>query len=160
MPKAIPKPNAKRGRPTKYTKAIASRILLRLSMGESLRSVCRDKDMPDESTVRDWAICDRDGFSPQYAKARDCGLDAMADELLEIADDASNDWMENHNPDNPGWVANQEHIARSRLRLDTRKWLMSKMAPKRYGDRIEQHLTGDFNVTQITETFISPGDKK
>ena len=80
---------------------------------------------------------DVQGFAAHYAKARDAGLEEMADELLEITDDASNDWMERHDPDNPGFALNGEHVQRSRLRVDTRKWILSKLAPKRYGDRLE-----------------------
>jgi hypothetical protein len=50
--------------------------------------------MPAEATVRLWAAEDREGFSAQYARARDIGLDALAEEVLEIADDGRNDWIE------------------------------------------------------------------
>lgn len=91
--------------------------------------------MPHESTVRSWAVSDYNGFYTQYARARDIGLDAMADEILDIADDGSNDWMAKNDPDNPGYSLNGEHSSRSRLRVDTRKWYLSKLAPKRYGDK-------------------------
>lgn len=68
----------------------------------------------------------------------------MADELLEIADDGTNDWMERIDGDGAGvgWVLNGEHVQRSRVRIDTRKWLLSKMAPKRYGDKQSFELSG------------------
>ena len=64
----------------------------------------------------------------------------MEDELLEIADDATNDWMEKRDRDGEaiGWMVNGEHIQRSRVRIDTRKWIMSKRAPKKYGDRVSR----------------------
>ncbi len=67
------------------------------------------------------------------------------DDLLEIADDGRNDWVEKRNAQGEviGWTVNGEHIQRSRARIDTRKWLMSKRAPKKYGDRIETTLVGD-----------------
>lgn len=67
----------------------------------------------------------------------------MADEILEISDDGSNDWMERLGKEGEpaGWQLNGEHVQRSRLRVDTRKWILSKLAPKRYGDKL-QH-TGD-----------------
>lgn len=81
------------------------------------------------------------GFSAQYARARDIGLDAMADEILEISDDGTNDWMEKEGRDGTThYVVNGEAMGRSRLRVDTRKWLLSKIAPKRYGDSLT--LTG------------------
>jgi hypothetical protein len=102
-------------------------------------------------TVRRWYVDDREGFSSQYAQARDTGLDAMADELLEIGDDGSNDWMERHGQDSAGWLANGEHVQRSRLRVDTRKWLLSKMAPKRYGDKL-QHTGADGEGPIVIQT--------
>jgi len=96
--------------------------------------------MPADSTVRLWALNDQGpGFSAQYAQARDLGLDAMADELLEISDDSSGDERETE----AGVVMNTEFAARSRLRVDTRKWFLSKLAPKRYGDRLDVAVTGD-----------------
>lgn len=67
----------------------------------------------------------------------------MADELLEVADDARNDWMERQD-DNGGssWKVNGEHIQRSRLRVDTRKWMLSKALPKVFGDKITQTVEG------------------
>ena len=109
------------GRRSTYDQAIADEICRRLALGESLRSVCRDPEMPDESTVRQWTYDDNGpigaAFAPQYARARDKGLDAMADQVLDIADDSS-DWQ------------------RARLQMDARRWYLSKLAPKRYGDRI------------------------
>ena len=137
----IAKTPKKRGRPSRYTEEIAVKICRRLAAGESLRSICRDEALPHESTVRAWAVDDHKGFSTQYARARDLGLEAMADEILEICDDGSNDWMERLDKDGEatGWQLNGEHVQRSRLRADARKWLLSKLAPKRYGDRL-QHV--------------------
>ena len=127
------------GRPTKYTAGLAEAICERLASGESLRAICRDGTMPAESTVRGWVKDDREGFSAQYMRVRDIGLDAMADELLAIADDGSND---TYKTDDGKVITDHDHIQRSRLRVDTRKWLLSKMAPKRYGDRQHLEMTG------------------
>lgn len=94
-----------------------------------------------------------EGFSPQYARARDIGLDAVADEMLDIADDGRNDWMENNNPENPGYLFNGEHSSRSKLRVDTRKWYLAKLAPKKYGDKTSMELTGaNGGPVQISDT--------
>lgn len=125
------------GRPSKFTPKLAADICARLATGESLRSICRDEGMPSDSTVRQWALDDVQGFSAQYARARDLGLDAMADEVFDIADDGRNDWIEREDKrGNPYVALNDEAIARSRLRFDARRWYLSKLAPKRYGDRI------------------------
>lgn len=113
------------GRLTNYTPEIAATICSRLAMGESLRSICKADDMPAESTVRNWVVDDREGFAAQYTRARDTGLDCMADEVMEIADDKTDDYQ------------------RSRLRFDARRWYLSKLAPKRYGDKVTQEHVGD-----------------
>jgi hypothetical protein len=100
--------------------------------------------MPAESTVRSWALEDREGFSAQYARAREIGYHAMADEVLDIADDGRNDWMEREGAS----VLNAEAIARSRLRFDARRWLLSKALPKIYGDKqVVDHQSSDGSMT-------------
>jgi hypothetical protein len=128
---------SKIGRPSLYTPELAVEICHRLSECGSLREVCRSEDMPDEVTVRRWAVEDRGGFSAQYAKAREIAYASLAEELLEIADDGSNDWMERNHGEDAVWVTNGEAVARSRLRVDTRKWLLSKVLPKLYGDKLQ-----------------------
>ena len=97
--------------------------------------------MPAASTVFKWLVDNR-AFSEQYARAREAQADSLFDEMLEIADDARNDWMERRGEEDAGWVANGEHIQRSRLRLDARKWMAGKLRPKKYGEKITQELTG------------------
>jgi len=123
-----------------YSSELATEILARLEAGESLRSICKDVHMPSESTVRRWAGEDVEGFQESYARARDMGLDAMTDRLLEIADDA--------NQDN-----DQIAVQRSRLMVDTRKWILSKLAPKRYGDRLLQEISGPDGGAIRTQTI-------
>lgn len=68
----------------------------------------------------------------------------MADEVIDISDDGSNDWMEKFSKEGEaiGWTINGEHVQRSKLRVDTRKWLLSKCLPKIYGERVSTELTG------------------
>lgn len=148
------------GRPSSYTPEIASRICEMLTSGMTLREVCRAEGMPAESTVRTWVLDDREGFYAQYAKAREVGYHAMADELVEIADDGKNDWMERQDEDEQRtYVLNGEHVQRSRLRLDTRKWLLSKALPKIYGDKITQEVTGkDGGPIEVRRSIVDPRD--
>lgn len=141
-------------RTSAYTPEIAEAVCRRLSAGESLRSICRDDAFPPESTVRGWAHDNREGFAAQYAHARELQAHAIADELLEIADDARNDWMERQQGDDTVTVLNSEHVQRSRLRLDTRKWLLSKMLPKVYGDKL-QHANAAGDGDQVTKVEYS-----
>lgn len=129
------------GRPSGYTQEIADRICAQLSAGMSLRTVCKAEDMPDAATVYRW-LRTQSEFCEQYTRAKEDAADAFAEEMLDIADEASNDWMEVHDKDNPGYRFNGEHVNRSRLRVDTRKWIASKLKPKKYGDRVQTELTG------------------
>lgn len=126
-----------------YTQELAATICDRLVNGESLRSICRDEGMPAPSTVCLW-LTQNASFAEQYAHAREAQADTLADEILEISDDARNDWMKrNHGEDDPGWVVNGEHVQRSRLRIDSRKWIASKLKPRKYGDKLENTHVGD-----------------
>lgn len=114
---ATAKANGHRKPPVRYSDELGDLICQRLRNGETLRSICESEDMPTESTVREWASEDTP-FAAHYARARELGYQKMADDLVAIADE-------------PG------DAHRNRLRVDTRKWLLSKALPKIYGDRIE-----------------------
>ena len=104
--------------------------------------------MPPESTVRLWVLDNREGFAARYARARDLLLEHWADETIEIADDGSNDWMTRNEVD----VANSDHISRSRLRVDQRKWLLSKLKPERYGDKLQVGGADDLSPVKASIT--------
>jgi hypothetical protein len=126
------------GRPSIYTDVVAEEICTRMAAGESLNKICKDNHLPTESCVRAWALDDREGFYAKYARARAIRAEAMAEEILDISDDSSQDvtFDDNGNP-----RQNNEFAARSKLRVDTRKWILSKVLPKVYGDRTV--LAGD-----------------
>ncbi len=132
------------GRPTIYTEAIGEEICNRLSDGETLRSICRDERMPSKTSVLRWATDIKHPLSDQYVRAREIGFLGMADETIDISDNASNDWMERLGKDEQsiGWQLNGDHIQRSKLRVETRKWLLSKCLPKIYGEKTTTELTG------------------
>jgi hypothetical protein len=73
-----------RGRPSIFSPELAALLCERLAGGETLRAICRDEGMPDERTVRRWALDDVEGFSGPYAKAREIGYQSLADELLKL----------------------------------------------------------------------------
>lgn len=125
-------------RPSKFTQAIADAICTRLMEGESLRAICQDQKMPGQRTVYQW-LNDKSEFQQQYARAREVQADRLAEEILEIADDGSRD---TYKDDEGNICTDHEVVARSRLRVDSRKWLASKMAPKKYGDRLTQEIGG------------------
>ena len=94
--------------------------------------------MPASSTIFKW-LSQQEKFAEQYAYARASQMEAMAEEIIDIADDGRNDSYETEDGEER---TNTDVIQRSRLRVDTRKWLMSKLAPKKYGDKVEQFISG------------------
>jgi len=130
-------PVKKMGRPTKYTKQIIDEILHRIVAGESLNRILKDERLPSMSTVFNWLTDEsKPEFLDKYNKAKELQAEYYADELIDIADDASADFVEKTLlTGEVVQVANTEHIQRSRLRVDTRKWVASKLLPKRYGDK-------------------------
>jgi len=130
------------GRPSDYSIETTTAICVRLGLGESLREICQEEEMPDKSTVMRWLATHAE-FRDQYASAREAQADYYAEEIIEISDDGSNDWMERQRNDGSiEEVENKEVLNRSRLRVDTRKWLMARMAPKKYGDKVVQEHQG------------------
>ena len=123
-------------RPTDYTPALGDLICNRLAGGMSLREICRDDTMPGRETVRRW-LRDDPEFRGLHAQARQEQMDALGEEILEIIDDASNDWMDrNDGHGGTTRVPDPEVVARSRLRMQGRQGLMSKLAPRKYGDKL------------------------
>lgn len=138
-PVCIPNPV---GRPSDYTQNKADAICEQLALGVSLRSVCKQEDMPSIATVFKWMRTNEE-FLKQYARAKQESADAMAEEVLDIADNSANDYMDKQFGETKVRVVDQENIQRSRLRVDTRKWLMSKMKPKKYADKIDVTSGGE-----------------
>lgn len=148
----------KMGRPEVFTKDLGDVVCERLSAGESMRSIARDPKMPGITTMFKWIRTDKE-FAAQYDRAKEESADAIYEEIIEIADDGSNDWMENNGDDasKAAYKVMGESIQRSRLRVDTRKWMASKMKPKRYGDRqiIDQTTTTvSLDDLQKIEAFL------
>lgn len=133
------------GRPSAYTPELAAEICERLAEGESLRAICRDDHMPSTSMVMRWALR-IDEFREQYAHARELGFDMMAEEVVEIVDEQ------------PGTLDNgatdSGEVANKRLRFDARRWYLSKLAPKKYGDKQAVELSGSLAVTDMTDDEI------
>lgn len=125
-----------------YTRELADEICERLAEGEPLRQICRDDHMPAWRTVYDWISADTD-FAARIARARDAGFDAIAEDIIDIADDGTNDWMEKRDKDGEaiGYQLNGEHVQRSKLRIEARLKLLAKWSPK-YRENTRMELTG------------------
>ena len=141
-----------KGRPSTYTPEIAALICERLATGESLRAICRDEGLPHRATVHRWLIDNVQGFCDQYARAREVGLDELAEEALEIAD-TPQEGEETEDDGEKVKVKRGDMLGHRKLQVDTRKWLLSKLAPKKYGEKTSMELTGaNGGPVQISDT--------
>ena len=132
------KKNSQRPNARQYDReAITKLVCSELALGKSLRSILdADDKLPSASTFLDWIGADS-FLAEQYAHARQMAYELLADEIVAIAD-------ENYTTDEHGVRErlSSEAIQRNRLRVDTRKWMLSKMLPKVYGDKIQTEHTG------------------
>lgn len=126
-----------RGRPTVYTDEIASEICERLAAGESLNAVCKSPAMPCESTVRHWVTEDYQGFFAKYTRARLEQAECFVDEIVDLADSVQG-------------CTDSAIVNAARLAIDARKWVASKLLPRKYGDRLDVQNEGSLTVKVVT----------
>ena len=149
------------GRPSDYNPEIAKLICERIATHDCgiQKLVDMYDDMPMKSTIRLWKLKHTD-FSSQYADAKRQQVENLAEDIIDICDNSAQDYYTEDGKEH----FNSEHVQRARLRVDTRKWLASKLAPKIYGDRKveEQHnpqetlfkiqtLVADLNKTNVSD---------
>jgi hypothetical protein len=153
--KGVPHPTAR-----KYDRLfVAAQVCEGLKKGRSLDDICsNDAGMPATSTFLEWIEKDDPpGIAEQYTHAREIGYSLLADEIVALSD-KTHEWVTVHklSPDgDPVYdekgepvlkkmlmPLNSDVIAHKRVQIDTRKWMLSKMLPKVYGDKITQEHTG------------------
>ena len=135
---------AKIGRPSKYNKKVADEICKRIALGESLRAICRDDKMPSEDSVYLWLLDDdKREFCDKYARSRNAQAEKMFEALNEIADSSLDVIVGGEDK------ADNARVQAVRLKVDTRKWYLSKVLPKKYGDKIQQEITGEEAIKRV-----------
>lgn len=142
------------GRPSEFTQEVADIVCERIASGESVRSITKDELLPASTTIYRWLQAN-EVFREQYARAKEIQAEAMADELLEITDDGTNDWMTKRFGETEVKMPNPEVLQRSKLRVDTRKWIMSKLLAKKYGDKLDLNHSGNVGV-QLVNSIPRP----
>jgi hypothetical protein len=126
-------------RKSSFTEALAESVLEHVAEGKSIRSWARVPGRPSNASVTRWALADPDGFGRLLQDAFRIRDHGWAEELVEISDEPVHDM--------PG-------AQRQRLRLDTRKWIISRHLPHDYGDRL--HLSGQHLGSNVTVTVTLP----
>ena len=124
------------GRPSIYSQDLTNRICVRLALGESIRSICKDDDMPAQSVIYQW-LYRHPEFAEQYTRAREEQAETHADQIVDIADETP---ALLEVKDKEGNIVDikldSAYIAWQKQRIDSRKWNASKQRPKKYGDRV------------------------
>lgn len=136
--------------PFKFTQEIADEICQRLAKGESLRKICgsdRDDFLPGQTVVFEW-LKTNDDFAKQYAHARELQADHYVEEIIDIAD------APNATTNAETGAAELRDPARDRLRVDARKWVASKLAPKKYGERVGVEHSGEIGLPEETMAWL------
>lgn len=146
-----------KGRPSIHSKELEDRILTEIATSsKSLRTICKDETLPSVTTVLKW-LREIPEFAAQYARAKEEQADFMCEEMIDIADDGSNDTIRGVKPNGQEYeMEDKEWTSRSKLRVETRKWLAAKLKPKKYGDKIDVTSGGE----PIQKTVIKWGDKE
>lgn len=131
------------GRPTDYTEELGTMICAMFAEGSSMRKISREDGMPSTVTMLTWLRVHEE-FLRQYEIAKEECADMYSEEIVEIADDSSKDYIDvtDENGVTGATKLNTEHVQRSRLRVDARKWVAAKLKPKKYGDKVQQEVSG------------------
>lgn len=109
----------------KFSQELFDEICERISSGESLRKICMDKNMPNLTSVWKW-LNDNEELSKQYARAREQQAETFVDEILSISDEIL--------PTGIDGKIDPSVLNQARLKIDARKWVASKLKPKRFGE--------------------------
>jgi hypothetical protein len=141
--KTAPKAGARPlGRPSTFTQEVADEICHRIADGESLRSICQDEHMPGRRTVLDWLDDDTNtSFRAKYARAREAQADFLAEEIVQIAD-TPQIGSKSVSKATGIEITEADMIEHRRLQVLARQWYAAKLAPKKYGDKIAQEVSG------------------
>lgn len=143
---------------TKKQQKIADTICGHMEAGMSLREACKQDGTVSKTAFGKWLAKEgNEALIAQYVRASESRADAVFEEIFEISDNGKNDWMQRNGEGDAGYALNGEHVQRSRLRVDARKWALSKMMPKKYGDKLQ--LGGDPDhplVTAIERRIVGP----
>jgi hypothetical protein len=130
-----------RKKPIDFSPELFDNVCAEIAKGLSLRTICSSPEMPERSTIYLW-LRTKPELVNQYARAKEDSADALIEDMQDIADDATNDFMTVKKGDAEYEIENKEWSNRSKLRVETRKWIASKLKPKKYGEKFD--VTSDY----------------
>lgn len=149
---------SKMGRSSVYSDRLARQICSQIAVGRSVTKICSAEDMPGSTTVFRW-LAERDDFRLLYARAKEDMVVALGEEILDISDAAEDDTIEVTNDKGVTYTqVNHAAVQRARLRIDTRKWLMSKLVPRKYGEGNKGEEPDDGKLTVVIKGGLPDAD--
>lgn len=141
-------------RPSIFTKELGETICRRISEGESVRTICKDEHMPDAGSIYNWLLDDKHKeFFKQYQRARDIQAETMFEEIIEIADETEDKIVGDDKSDGA-------RVQARKLRIDARHWHLSKLRPKKYGDKLDLTTAGDKLPTPLLHVLDHSSSKE
>lgn len=140
----------KMGRPSTYSDKVANDICIRIALGESLRKICMEEEMPAQSSVYEWLLRYPD-FSEKYVRARELQAETQFDELVDIVDQPPElSYVTGKNGEPIEVKFDSSYVAWMKLRVDTRKWTAARMAPRKYGEHKQAEEQTDPTVIDVS----------
>lgn len=131
--------------PVPFDPEMAGYICQQLATGIGLRAICKDPSMPSEGNVRHWVRMYPD-FAKDFVRAREIGLQSIAEEIIEISDESI---LFEGEPNNA-------LVQQARLKSDNRKWLLAKLMPQQFGDKVTQEIVGSGDQPLVTRIELVP----
>ena len=156
--KRIAQPRKKMGRPTIYSEEMAKRLCLAIATSsDGIRKICKnDPSLPAMPTIYKWLAEGNQDFIEQYARARALQAQILFDEIIEIADTPQQGVIVTMKGKKRE-TRTGDMVERARLRLDARKWALSKLLPRKYGERLD---VGLFDTEDPLLDLIGQFDKR
>lgn len=139
------------GRPSSFTQEIADEVCRQLAEGKSMRKVCKAENMPDMTTIFRW-LRTNDKFCQQYVKAKEESTDALHEDLTELGDEAI------ELAQTVDSKASNAVVQAVKLKSDNLKWVMSKLKPKKYGDKVDMTTNGKDLPTPLLHVLHNKGN--
>lgn len=133
---------------TKYVKAQADKIIELIASGKTLADICRGKGMPARTTFLAWVTKDRGGLADRYARARAMQLDCWADDIIQLADTTKLGKIVTDGPDGKT-TKTQDMTEHRRLQIESRKWMLARLAAHKYGDRAKVEVEGKIGLAEM-----------
>lgn len=130
------------GKPQAYSEEVVTEICSRIMQGKAMKEITRCDDMPPNWQIYEW-LAKYPDFADRYARACEIRADMIFDDILDIADDNQHDMIVDQDGNER---LNTDHVQRAKLRIDARKWALSKMQPKKYGDKLDLNHGGNLTV--------------